>query len=85
MEFDLSAEIKDVRPVIDHSPAFGELRLQAGVFIGPQERIIDQVADANCIGVGGVTRVEMQRIAFNSDDQISGRPVGRRRETATRY
>ena len=51
------------------------------------KRVVNQIADAHGIGIGGVTRIELQRIAFDADDQIARRMIrGRvngRRQRAT--
>ena len=53
---------------VDHAPALSELGLQARVLIGAQERIVNQVADAHGVGVGGVAGIELKRITFDADD-----------------
>ena len=80
MEFDVLPQIKNVGLVVDHTPALGQLRSQTGLFVSAQERVVDQAADPNRIGVRRVTGIELERIAFDAYDEITARVIGYRRE-----
>lgn len=75
VELDIGPQIELKRLPIDPLPALGELGLQAQILIGAEQGVVNQIADAHGVGVGGVTRVELRRIGFDADNQKVGRKV----------
>ena len=75
MEFDIGSQAEFKRAFIYLVPALGEFGLQAQLFIGAQQGVVNQIADAHGIGVGGVTRIELSRIGLDADDQKIRRNV----------
>ena len=45
------------------------------VLVGAQQRIVNQSADADGIGVGGEARIEIERLALDAGDEITGRLI----------
>jgi hypothetical protein len=43
--------------------------------VGAQQRIVNQSADAHGIGVGGEARIEIERLALDTGNQIAGRVI----------
>jgi len=82
MEFDIGSQAEFKRAFIYLVPALGEFGLQAQLFIGAQQGVVNQIADAHGIGVGGVTRIELSRIGLDADDQKIGRNVAMGRTAA---
>ena len=76
MKFRIAAQIKNVSGCVNHAPTLRELRLQTRSVVGAQERVVNQITDADGIGIGRIARVELQRIAFDARDEITRRPVG---------
>jgi len=75
MEAHIRPKIKEVCLCIDHVPAFGQLGPQPRLFVSAEKGIVDQTTDAHRIGIGGVTRIEIERVAFDTDDEIAARAV----------
>jgi hypothetical protein len=46
--------------------------------IAAQQRTVNQIADTHGIGIGGMARIELERLAFDAGDEITRRSVGRR-------
>ena len=72
VKLDVFAEIELKSALAEPLPALGQFGLQLHLLVGAQQRIINQMADAHGVGVGGITRIELRRIGFDTENEVIG-------------
>ena len=83
MESDPFSEMEQIRSLIDGLPVFGQIRLEARVFVSAHEGAEHERPDTIRVGVRAIAGIEVGRIALDGYDQVAGGAVGlRRRKTA---
>ncbi|MDP6559230.1 MAG: hypothetical protein QF619_03730 [Candidatus Binatia bacterium] len=80
-----SSQVEEIGQFIDPFPTLGQIRLEAEPLIQAGEGAEEKRSDTRRIGVRGITRVEVSRVAFKSDRYIAGGILGTGRGETTLY